>query len=214
MQILRSPPPNLPQIAARFGAPGTFGAPFAQNDRVVYLRVIGGIRWPVRLNREQMRILRLTTPEPTPNRCAFWGPWYVRGPRSLRMTALFILRDWGNPMAGATKCRCRFFDSPPPNLPQIAARWWEEGEAVEVASVRGGGGGGRNADSSLHQTRTYRKLHQTRTYRKLHQTRTYRKLHQTRTYRKLHQTRTYRKLHKPEPTPNRCALWGTWCVRG
>jgi hypothetical protein len=28
----------------------------------------------------------LTTPEPTPKRCALWGPWYVRGPRALRMT--------------------------------------------------------------------------------------------------------------------------------
>jgi hypothetical protein len=33
MQILRSPPPNLPQRANRsFGAPGTFRAPFTQND--------------------------------------------------------------------------------------------------------------------------------------------------------------------------------------
>jgi hypothetical protein len=34
-QILRLPPPNLPQRAnSLFGAPGTFGAPFAQNDSV------------------------------------------------------------------------------------------------------------------------------------------------------------------------------------
>src|SRR5579863_5456228 len=31
-QILRSPPPNLPQRAKLFGAPETFGAPFVQND--------------------------------------------------------------------------------------------------------------------------------------------------------------------------------------
>jgi hypothetical protein len=34
-RILRSPPPNLPQIAARFGALVRSGTPFVQNDEAL-----------------------------------------------------------------------------------------------------------------------------------------------------------------------------------
>ena len=129
----------------------------------------------------QMQILRLTTPEPTPNRCAFWGPWYVRGPRSLRMTGVFICVIGGirwpvrrNADADSSTHHPRTYPkslrvlgpmvrSGPP-FAQNDGRDRRKVRRWRGASVRGGGVGRRDADSSLHQTRTYRKLHQTRTY--------------------------------------------------
>ena len=68
-----------------------------------------------REGERQKQILRLTTPEPTPQSFALRGPWYVRGPRSLRMTSFKFYGE----LRGRRfrKDKSRFFDSPPPNLP-------------------------------------------------------------------------------------------------
>jgi hypothetical protein len=85
----------------------------------------------------------------------------------------------GKPMAGAMKCKCRFFDSPPPNLPRFAGPLVRSGtpfaqnDSGVCLCVKGESDGRcdemqmrilrlrwpvrrkANADSSTHHPRTY-----------------------------------------------------------
>src|SRR6185437_466277 len=97
-QILRSPPPNLPHRASSAGPLVRSGTPFAQNDGVVYLRVIGetdgrAAKWRANADSSLTSDSGLRAcgkanadssthhPRTYPTEQALRGPWCVRGPR-------------------------------------------------------------------------------------------------------------------------------------